>query len=103
MASNPLGDSTGSDRSLEQRQSIRSELMHTETLRTGTLQTEPPQTAALRNARRGIATSGEMALQGPFGHSATQCMPQRLVRLVGYCAPARPAKIPQVSIERETA
>lgn len=88
MASNALGDGTGSNRPTERRHSTRPEALHTE---------------LLRNGRRGVATSGEMALQGPFGHSATQGMPQRLVRLIGYCAPARSAAAQPLSTERESA
>ncbi|PZA12544.1 hypothetical protein DNX69_09205 [Rhodopseudomonas palustris] len=113
MAGNPLGDGTGIDRPLERRYSTRPEVLHTDPLytdplHTGPLHIEPLHTEplshdALRKGRRGIATSGEMALQVPFGHSATQCIPQRLVRLVGYCAPARAAKPQQISPERESA
>lgn len=87
MASNALGDGTGSDRSTERRHSPRPDTLNADALR----------------SRRGASTLGEMALQGPFGHAATQGMPQRLVRLVGYCAPARPAATQHMSIERESA
>lgn len=88
MASIQLGDGTGSDRSVERRPSPRPDARHAE---------------PLRNGHRSAATSGEMALQGPFGHAATQCIPQRLVRLVGYRAPSRTATPQQMSTERETA
>lgn len=87
MASN-AHEGTGSDRPLERRYSTRPEALHVE---------------PLGHRRKGIATSGEMALQGLFGHPATQCMPQRLVRLVGYCAPARRAAAQPISTDREPA
>ncbi|WP_235677255.1 hypothetical protein [Rhodopseudomonas palustris] len=83
MAGNALGDGGSSDRTAERRLSPRTDPHH--------------------ERRRGVATSGEMALQGPFGHPATQCMPQRLVRLVGYRAPAHGTTLEPIANDRETA
>ncbi|WP_040771851.1 hypothetical protein [Rhodopseudomonas sp. B29] len=41
------------------------------------------------NLRRSADLPGEMALQNMFGHHATQSVPQKLVRLVGYRDPAQ--------------
>lgn len=43
----------------------------------------------LGNLRRSADLPGEMALQNAFGHHATQSVPQKLVRLVGYRDPGQ--------------
>lgn len=49
------------------------------------------RSAIARRLSTSAGLPGEMALQGPFGHQATQSVQQKLVRLVGHCDPVRTA------------